>query len=166
MTAAIEGDFVVFRLGMRVNSLWQVHRWVPIITAVSRMIAELEDDEESGLLGYDTRLGIRNHESVQYWRSFEDLREYALDPESRHAPLMGPTNEQMAENAAVGIWHETYLVREGEYETVSINTPRVGLEQAGSIVPATDSRRTAAGRLEVTPRSEVEPEGEQGTEVN
>lgn len=155
VTAEIEGDFVVFRIGMRINTLWKIHKWFPVIRAMPKMLEELEADPESGLLGYDTKLGIRNHEVVQYWRSFSQLREYALDSDARHAPSMRWSNQLMDETEAVGIWHETYLVEEGAYETVYNNAPPIGLGKAGSLHPATKQRRTAAGRLGLTKGDDV-----------
>lgn len=147
LTAELEGDFVVFRIGMRVNTLWKVHKWLPVFRAMPKMLDELEADPDSGLLGYDTKLGIRNHELVQYWRSFEKLREYALDSNARHVPAMQRTNEQMRESDDVGIWHETYLVQNDAYETVYNNVPPTGLGKVGTLFPTTERRRTAAGRL-------------------
>ena len=160
LTAEREGDFVVFRIGMRINALWKVHRWLPVFRAMPKMLDELEADPESGLLGYDTKLGIRNHELVQYWRSFEELREYALDSDARHAPAMQRANEQMRESDAVGIWHETYLIRDGAYETVYDTVPPVGLGKAGTLSPATGRQRTAADRLEWTERGDESDEEE------
>jgi len=159
VTAEIDGDFVVFRIGMRVNTLWKIHKWLPVIRAMPSMLDELEADPESGLLAHDTKLGIRNHESVHYWRSFEDLREYALDLDARHAPAMQWTNEQMHESDGVGIWNETYLVRAGEYETIYHNAPPIGLGKAGRLSPATERRRTAAGRLGWTEGDDVSYDG-------
>jgi hypothetical protein len=155
VTAELEGGFVVFRIGMRINTLWKVHEWLPVLRAMPKMLEELETDAESGLLGYDTKLGVRNHEVVQYWRSFEQLREYALDPDGRHAPAIQWANRQMRESDAVGIWHETYLVGDGAYETVYNNTPPIGLGKAGTLYPATERRRTAAGRLGLTEGDDV-----------
>lgn len=92
VTAELEGDFVVFRIGMRVNALWKVRRWLPIFLEMPKMLDELESDPESGLVAYDAKNGIRSHEYVQYWRSFEDLRAYAFDSDARHAPAMRWTN--------------------------------------------------------------------------
>jgi len=150
VTAELEGDFVVFRIGMRINTLWKVHEWLPIFLAMPKMLDELEENPESGLLAYDRNLGIRNHEFVLYWRSFEKLRSYALDPDAQHAPSMQSTHEQMQETDAVGIWHETYLVRDGAYETAYHNMPATGLGKAGTLHPATERRRTAAGRFGLT----------------
>lgn len=160
VTAELDGDFVVFRIGMRINTLWKVHRWLPVFRAMPTMLAELEDDPESGLLAYDTKLGIRNHEVVQYWRSFEKLRAYALDANARHAPAIPWSNALMQETDAVGIWHETYLVRDGAYETVYNNTPPTGLGKAGDLYAATERRRTAAGRLGLTDGDDVSYEAD------
>jgi len=31
VTVKIEGDFVVFLIGMRINKLWKPHKWLPAI---------------------------------------------------------------------------------------------------------------------------------------
>jgi hypothetical protein len=160
VTAELEGDFVLFRIGMRINALRKVHEWLPLVRAMNRMLAELEADPERGLLGYDAKPGIRNHELVQYWRSFEALREYALDADREHAPAVAWTNEQMRASDAVGIWHEAYLIRDGEYETVYDNVPVRGLGAVGTRSPATGRRRTAAGRLGWTEGDDVSYEGD------
>ena len=30
VTAEIEGDFVVFLIGLRINKPWKVHKWLPV----------------------------------------------------------------------------------------------------------------------------------------
>jgi hypothetical protein len=55
----------------------------------------------------------------------------------------------------VDIWHETYLVRAGEYETVYDDVPAYGLGEVGDLVPAAGSRRSAAGRLGRTDGTDV-----------
>jgi hypothetical protein len=47
----------------------------------------------------------------------------------------------------VGIWHETYKVAAGQYETVYNNMPPFGLAKAGQAVPAAGYRASAAGRI-------------------
>lgn len=54
ITAELDGDFVVFRIGMRVNTLWKIHKWLPVFRAMAKMLDELEADPESGLLAYDS----------------------------------------------------------------------------------------------------------------
>jgi len=69
VTARIEGDFVVFLIGMRINKPWKIHKWFPVFRAMPKLIRELERRPESGFLGHifgPTAI-------VQYWRSFEHL---------------------------------------------------------------------------------------------
>lgn len=150
VTAELDDGFVVFRLGLRINTFWKVHKWVPILRATSKMIDEVDADPDTGFLACERRLGIRDLETVQYWRSFEDLRDYALDPDFSHAPSMKSTMEQMKECDDVGIWHELYIVDDDSYETVYYNTPPTGLGKAGTLHPTDGTRRTSAGRLGIT----------------
>jgi len=146
-TAEIDGDFVVFRIGMRINALWKVHKWLPVFLAMPRMLRELEADPESGLLETQTHLGLRNQVLTQYWRSFDHLHEYARDTESEHLPAWKAFNREVGEGGDVGIWHETFLVRDGEYEAVYNNVPPMGLGAVGELAPASGQAETAAGRL-------------------
>ncbi len=58
MTAEIEGDFVVFLIGMRINKPWMIHKWLPVFLAMPRMLKELEAHPESGFLGHIQSLGV------------------------------------------------------------------------------------------------------------
>lgn len=52
----------------------------------------------------------------------------------------------MGKDPRSGIWHETFLVRAGEYEAVYGNMPAHGLAKASEVLPVgADSR--ARGRL-------------------
>ena len=82
MSAEIEGDFVVFLIGMRVNKPWKLHKWLPVARAMPRMVKELEGRPESGFLG-STSSGLF---MVQYWRSFEHLEAYARSQDHLHWP--------------------------------------------------------------------------------
>jgi hypothetical protein len=48
----------------------------------------------------------------------------------------------------VGIWHETYIVPSGSFESVYVNMPRHGLGSVAELVPARGHKASAAGRLE------------------
>ena len=147
VTADIGGEFVVFRIGMRINKLWKVHKWAPVFVAMPRMLRELEEDPDSGLLGYQRNLGIRNHILFMYWRSFEDLHEYARDPDQEHLPAWQEYNQEAGTDGDVGIWHETFLVGDGEYEAVYNNMPPLVLWAISDRMPASVQQETAAGRL-------------------
>lgn len=57
--AEIEGPFVVFIIGMRINRLWAVHKWMPVGKAMGPMIRELYQNPELGFLGAETFLNWR-----------------------------------------------------------------------------------------------------------
>ncbi|MEM8615659.1 MAG: DUF4188 domain-containing protein [Pseudomonadota bacterium] len=147
MAAQIEGDFVVFLIGMRINKIWKVWKWGPVMTAMPRMLIELAKRPDLGLLHARTHFGIRNVMVVQYWRSFDHLHRYATDKELAHLPAWAAFNRTIGENGDVGIWHETYLVKAGAYEAVYGNMPTYGLGRAGDILPARGQARSAKGRL-------------------
>ena len=145
MTARLEGSFCVFLIGMRINRPWKFHRWLPVFRAMPRMLAELKRQPELGLLGGDVWFG-RTLLTLQYWRSFEALTRYARDPELAHLPAWKYFRENVGDSGDVGIWHETYLVEDGRYETIYHNMPPFGLGQVGELVEATGYRMGAAGR--------------------
>ena len=49
LTANIEGTFVVFLIGMRINSLWKIRKWWPVALAMPRMLKELARHPEAGM---------------------------------------------------------------------------------------------------------------------
>src|SRR4051812_3529653 len=152
--AQIEGDFAVFLIGMRINRPLKVRKWGFVFTAMPKMIRELERHPESGFLGATQGLMTTGPTLIQYWRSFEDLERYARDADAEHLPAWRRFNQLIRESGDVGIWHETYRVRAGEYESIFGNMPRVGLAAAGEHVPL-GSTSTAAQRLGVRPDDEA-----------
>jgi hypothetical protein len=148
LTAEVDEPFVVFLIGMRVNRPWKPWRWAPVSLAMARMLRELEADPGAGLLGVEAWFG-RTTIMVQYWRSFEALERYATDAAREHRPAWAAFNRAIGSNGDVGIWHETYQVRPGDYECVYNNMPLFGLAKATRAVPATGRRESAPGRMAV-----------------
>lgn len=135
LKAEINADeFVVFLIGARVNHLWKVHHWLPVALAMPRMLAELKRSPELGLLSYEEYFG-RTTLIVQYWKSLRCLLDYAQAKDSAHLPAWRDFNRKIASSAAVGIWHETYVVRPGSYENIYHNMPAFGLGRAGKLIP-------------------------------
>ena len=145
--AQIEGDFVVFLIGMRVNRPLLLHKWLPVTHAMSRMLRELAGQPELGLLHAQPFLGGRTVMVLQYWRSFEQLHAYAHAKDAEHLPAWAAFNRRVGGNGAVGIFHETYVVSNGRYECVYANMPRFGLAQAGEMVSAVGRMKDAKSRL-------------------
>jgi len=161
-TAERDGEFVVFLIGMRINAIWRIHEWLPVFLAMPRMLREIRSRDRPGLLESRTTVSWRGVTVIQYWEDFESLRGYAHDPDGEHHPAWMEYNRRFAGSGAVGIWHETYLVRPGEYEAVYNRMPRQGLGAAGTVRRAADRRQSAAGRLGRTGGDDapISPSGE------
>ena len=148
MTAQIEGSFVVFLIGMRINKPLRIWAWLPVTRAMPRMIDELHaSPASSGFLGHSA-LGAFTF--VQYWRSFAHLEAYARAPDQQHWPAWNAFNRRVKRTGrgAVGIWHETYEVEAGAYETLYSGMPAHGLGKCGALIPAAVGERDSArGRM-------------------
>jgi len=143
MTVRMKGDFVVFIIGMRINRPWKLHKWMPVFMAMPRMLKELSKRPESGFLGAETSIGV----IVQYWKSFEHLEAYAKDTSGLHYPAWKAFNTRVRSSGDVGIWHETYLIKEGNYECIYHNMPPYGLGKVGELLPASGKLEFAGGRV-------------------
>ena len=148
-TADIEGDFVVFMIGMRFNKPWKVHKWWPVFTAMPTMLRAIGEHPELGCLGGQAWFG-RTTILVQYWRSFEDLDRFARDRDLPHLEPWRRFNRVVGRSGDVGIWHETFRVRAGEYEAIYGNMPVFGLAKASATVPVGRKANSAAARIGAT----------------
>ena len=84
---------------------------------------------------------------VQYWRSLGHLLAYARMRDAQHLPAWRTFNRLVGMNGDVGIWHESYLSRAGDHESVYVNMPAFGLGRAAGLREALGPRTSAAGRL-------------------
>lgn len=146
MTIKLDQDIVVFLIGMRINKFWKIHKWWPVASAMKRMLSELYQHPEMGLLNHQSWFG-RTTLMVQYWQSFEHLEAYAKNRSAEHLPAWTAFNQQIASNGDVGIWHETYLISPEQYECIYHNMPAFGLGKVGELIPATGSHQSAHTRL-------------------
>jgi hypothetical protein len=146
VTAHIDGDFVVFLIGVRINRPWKAQKWFPVVMAMPRMLKELDAaPADVGCLGA-SNVGMLT--LVQYWRSFDHLERYARARDKEHWPAWVEFNRRMKDSRGdVGIWHETYLVRAGEYETVYSGMPLFGLAKAARNVEVAAGAESARERL-------------------
>lgn len=112
-----------------------------------RMLTELFRQPELGLLAADSYLGGRTVMVVQYWRSFERLHAYAHARDKAHLPAWAAFNRAVGGNGAVGIFHETYEIKAGQYESIFANMPLFGLAKAGKLVPAMGVMNSAKSRM-------------------
>ncbi len=137
-TARIDGDFVVFLIGARFNSKWQAFRAFADLggrRGMGHMLKYLTEHPEKGLLGYESA----GFTVIQYWRSFEHLEAFAKDDSDPHLAVWRTYWKRVGRTARTGIWHETYLVRDGEYEAIYGNMPPHGLGKATSLLPVSEA---------------------------
>ena len=146
LTANLEGNFVVFLIGMRINKPLKIHKWLPVARAMPRMINELYRQPGLGLIHAEMWFS-RTLIMVQYWRSMEQLMAYARNREADHLPAWQAFNKTVGTDGTVGIWHETYSASPGTYESVYVNMPPFGLGKAGVLRPAPGGLHSASGRM-------------------
>lgn len=146
MTARLDGDFVVFLIGMRINKPWLLHKWWPVASAMPRMLRELQAQPDLGLLHAEMWFS-RTIIQVQYWRSMAQLLAYAKKKDAQHLPAWAAFNASVGTDGTVGIWHESYAVGPGRYENIYVNMPAFGMGRAGELSPARGRMASAEQRL-------------------
>ena len=136
--AQIEGDFVVFIIGARPERFRLLRSLLDLggRRGMPYLLKTLSEDPEKGLLGYDI-YGLGT--VVQYWRSFEHLERFANDKDDPHVAVWRNYWKRVGTSSRTGIWHETFLVRAGEYEAIYGNMPPHGLGKASSVVPLAEA---------------------------
>ncbi len=133
-TADIEGDFVVFIIGARINKPWRTIRALRALGNLNKMVKDLLNQPEKGLLHAESAGFV----SIQYWRSFDHLERFAKDPDP-HMKQWRKYTKLAHKTGEAGIWHETFLVSAGQYEAIYNNKPPRGLAKAGQCVSIKDS---------------------------
>lgn len=141
-TVEMEGDFVVFLIGAKLNKRHPLASLMDLggRRGMKHMLDYLVAHPEKGLLAYEMGLPT----IVQYWRSFDHLEAFAKNADDPHLDVWRSYWKRVGNRARTGIWHETYLVRAGEFEGIYGNMPPHGLGKAGTLVPlnAASSART------------------------
>lgn len=147
LCAEVPDRIVVFAIGMRINRLWKVWKWLPVFREMPRMLKEQAADPSIGVLSTRLTFSVRNIGVLQHWRSVEDLHAYAHGPGRLHLAAWKRFNARIGTSGDVGIWHETYEVPAGRMESVFVNMPAYGLGVAGKLFPAKGDRASATKRL-------------------
>lgn len=144
-TAQIDGDFVVFLIGARLNRLRAANRMRRVGAQMAAMQRTLAQHPELGCLHTQNWFG-RTTVAVQYWRDFDSLERFARDKDLPHLEPWREFNRLVRDSSDIGIWHETFQVRARSYEAMYVDMPTFGLAAAGHLDPV-DRASTAARRL-------------------
>ena len=94
-----EQEFVVFMIGMRINYLFRFWKWVPVFKAMGPMIKELYENPQWGFLHTEFFVSWRKVVLIQYWKSFDDLINYAHG--KTHAAAWKAYNQKVKDNGSV-----------------------------------------------------------------
>jgi len=146
-TAESDETFVVFLIGMRVNRFLALRAWTGVAMAMPPMLAELRRTPGLGLLHAESFFYWRGIGTIQYWRSFEQLHAYTHSRDAKHLPAWAEFNRRIGGNGSVGIWHETYTVGAGQFESIYVNMPRFGLAIGADHLPITGRQESAIARM-------------------
>jgi hypothetical protein len=146
-TAQLDQPVVLFLIGMRVNRLRTLPKWLWFARTMPAMLAELEKKPEAGLLWHRQYISFPNLMVQQYWKSFDHLLAYSSDKNLEHQPAWARYMRELANDGSVGIWHETYLIEPGKFECIYGNMPPFGLGAATQLVPATGRLMQAKQRF-------------------
>jgi hypothetical protein len=147
-TTENDSDIVVFIIGMRINRRLAIHKWLSVFLAMPSMVKELyTHQEELGFLSVESFFGLRTTVMIQYWNSTEDLLTYARG--EKHLKAWKAFNQKVGNNNVVGIYHETYQIKKGTYESVYGNMPLHGLSKALPHIPIGKEINNARKRLKV-----------------
>ncbi len=144
-TVENQEDIVVFTIGMRINKWWAIHKWFPVFKAMPPMIRELYMNKDLGCLSMEHFFSLRTTFLLQYWRSEEDLMAYAKG--QKHLKAWNEFNKKVGNNDAVGIYHETFLVKKGNYESLYGNMPKFGLGKVFGITKITKAKNSFKKRI-------------------
>ena len=146
--ADVKEPLVLFLIGMRVNTFWRVWEWLPSFLAMGPMIVELYKNPDLGFLRARTEMAGRTITVIQYWKSFEALEAYAANGQRKHRPAWTAFYKRATSGTgAVGIYHETYVIRPGEVESLYVDMPaNFGLGGAVGSVPVGSRTESARAR--------------------
>ena len=144
VSAEIDGEFVVFLIGMRINRKWKIHKWLPVFRARRKMLAELEAHPESGFISHSESGRI----AILYWRTFEQLEYFAREADKERSPAWIDFNAKVERSRGdLDVWREIYVIKPGKYEAVHGGLPAVGQGKVGHLKAWSSRKSDAEPRL-------------------
>jgi hypothetical protein len=146
---------VVFLIGMRINRFRTLRQWLPVFGAMPKMLRELKQHPELGLLDASNWWAGRNIMTLQYWASMEQLMRYATGNDAEHFPAWQAFLRRSSDSDAVGIWHEAYEVTPERSHIIYRSMPEFGMGKATSWKPLSELPPPSVMRHPVGPLFEA-----------
>ncbi|MDQ0207722.1 hypothetical protein J2S05_002523 [Alkalicoccobacillus murimartini] len=128
---AVNSDIplAVFIIGVKVNKIWAVHKWLKSVLAMKPMVDELyKNKEELGFYHTEYYLSWRGVTLVQYWKSNEAIMDYSKG--KKHTEAYKLFYKTAAASNSLGIFHEAYSIEPNHYHSLYVNMPEAGLLKA------------------------------------
>jgi hypothetical protein len=138
-------ELCLVRLGIQVKGLsaWLFARRLRAAIAADARRAMAEG---AGLLNSESfSIAIDHFGVLQYWRSFDDLDAWSRRPP--HSEWWRSAVERMRLRKDFGVYHETFLVRPSDIESIYLDCHPAGLAAFGVLGEPVGPMTTSRGRL-------------------
>jgi hypothetical protein len=134
---------VRFGIQVRRSSAWLfARRLLSQITGEARRATA----DGAGLLGSESfSISIMHFGVLQYWRSFDDLEAWSHRPP--HAEWWRRAVQRMRLKQDLGVYHEAFLVRAQDIESIYMDCRPTGLATFGLLGEPVGEMTTSRGRL-------------------
>jgi hypothetical protein len=138
-------ELCLVRLGIQVkrSTAWLFARRLrsEIVAEARRAVAD-----GAGLLNSESfSISINHFGVLQYWRSFDDLEAWSHRPP--HAQWWRKAVERMRLKRDLGVYHESFLVRAQDIESIYMDCRQTGLGTFGLLGEPVGEMTTSRGRL-------------------
>lgn len=145
--ADLNGEVIVFPIGMKINRWWAIHRWARPFVNTVRMWWHMQRRRPDGYLGGYLFVYARGVGMMQYWSDFDSLEALARDDQQPHLQAWRHLVAQTRDDLTFGYWHETYVANAQTSETIYGSMRPFGLSEAVGATPIGASTETARERL-------------------
>jgi hypothetical protein len=112
----VSGDCVVFLIGAFLDYRHPLRSLGDLggRRGMHEVLRYLAEHPQRGLLGYE----VAGFTITQYWRTLRHLEGFVTDRDDPHLAAWRSYWNRVGRSPRTRIWHETYLVRSGEYAPV------------------------------------------------
>ena len=137
-------ELCLVRIGIQVR---RASGWLFAPAAIANcQLGAVCNGRGAGLLGSDSFSSSIGHFGfIQYWRSFDDLEAWSRD--HPHSDWWGMAVDRMRERHDLGVYHEAFLVRAGDLESIYMDCRPTGLATFGVLTEPVGPLTTSRGRL-------------------
>jgi hypothetical protein len=138
-------ELCLVRLGIQVKSLSALAFAFRLRSAIAANAGEAIATGAGLLNSQSFAIAINHFGVLQYWRSFDELE--AWSRRAPHSEWWRSAVERMRTRQDLGVYHETFLVKAVEIESIYLDCRPTGLAAFGSLGEPVGPMTTSRGRL-------------------